>query len=163
MSVQLAFWSHLWLFSIHSSTSEWNHLQKWALCYNRAWSKIISCAELLTTQICFQFAFVTVTYWYILCDEKLPQCSQLSQSTTIVAKKTTIIDSNLNCRNTNHKGRNFFWNTYCVFNVDYVQNHDISSNFQRLLPHNLTMRIVEHVAHHKPILQLSQFGYLFWQ
>ena len=81
---------------------------------------------------------------------QLLQFSQLSQSTTIVATPTTIVAKNHNCRNSNHNCRNldqpklsqhqsqmsqFFQKKYCVFNNDFVQNYDISSNFQQSLLH----------------------------
>ena len=29
----------------------------------------------------------------------------------------------------------FFWKKYCFFNIDFVKDYDISSNFQQSLPH----------------------------
>ena len=74
---------------------------------------------------------------------QLPQCSQLSQSTTIVAKKPQLSTRTLIVA-TPITEVAIFWKTYCVFNIDHVQKIDLSSNFQQLLPHNLTMRIVEY-------------------
>ena len=89
---------------------------------------------------------------------QLSQCSQLLQSTTIVATPTTIVAIliNHNCRN--------FLKKYCVFIIDFVQNYDISISyiFQQSLLHFSPLnyeKLCNTVAHHKTILQLLQFWY----
>ena len=58
---------------------------------------------------------------------QLSQCSQLSQSTTIVATPTTIVAKNHNCRNANHNCRNLI-NHNCR-----NANHNCRNFFEKIL------------------------------
>ena len=113
--------------------------------------------------------FVNNRRWYIY---------RLYDVITIVATPTTIVANNHNvitpttivaiminhnCRNTNHKCRNFL-KKYCVFIIDFVQNYDISISyiFQQSLLHFSPLnyeKLWNTVAHHETILQLLQFWY----
>ena len=144
----------------------------------------------------------------------MSQCSKLSQSTAIVAKKPQLSNSNHNCRNTNHKGGTFFekhiaflkywlctklwqfiqfstivasqlnyencgilWHTmslsYNCRNLDIY--FDRSKRSETKFGTALTICVhvtvnLKYIIHYGSLLywrfdnlQLSQFGYLFWQ
>ena len=89
---------------------------------------------------------------WLLMWSQLSQCSQLSQSTTIVATPTTIVAKNHNCRNANHNCRNsaqpqlsqrqsqmsqFFRNFIFSFLISILYNYGILSHLLWSLHHFL--------------------------
>ena len=86
------------------------------------------------------------------------------KKTTIVSTPTTIVSIliNCNCCNTKHKCRKFSEKNmgFLICALRKIMTFHTIWSTPRIASHNLTMKIVKYtVAHHKTILQLSQFRY----